>query len=248
MIISYLAAFLGGLISLISPCSTLVIPSFLATIGGQRRRLLWSTLIFGLGLLTILIPLSLGVIGLNSWFNLYRRSVALLIGIVLLVSGSIVLSGKEFFDLNPNKFLFGKKKRGRIVTVYFLGLISGLGSTACVGPILGAIITLSFASSTWVQSLWLLLAYGLGILLPFFGLAFTYDSFSKVALKKYYQFNVQLGSYQISLHKLINGLLLLILGYVFVRHQGNMARMFLFSKTGLLDLTFYYQEKLFEIR
>jgi cytochrome c biogenesis protein CcdA len=62
--VGYLAAFLGGLLALISPCSALLLPSFFAYAFGGPTRMLARTGVFYLGLVIVLVPLGAGSGGL----------------------------------------------------------------------------------------------------------------------------------------------------------------------------------------
>ena len=58
---SYLTAFFGGVLSLLSPCSALLLPAFFAYAFQSRRKLLAKTAIFYLGLAATLVPLGMGI-------------------------------------------------------------------------------------------------------------------------------------------------------------------------------------------
>jgi cytochrome c biogenesis protein CcdA len=59
--VSYPAAFLGGVLSLLSPCSALLLPAFFAYAFQSRGKLLAKTAVFYLGLATTLVPLGMGI-------------------------------------------------------------------------------------------------------------------------------------------------------------------------------------------
>src|SRR3546814_11401146 len=56
---------------------------------------------------------------------------------------------------------------GRPVGAYVLGLAFAFGWTPCIGPVLGAILTVSAATATVSQGIALLAVYSLGLGLPF---------------------------------------------------------------------------------
>jgi cytochrome c biogenesis protein CcdA len=58
--VSYLAAFLGGILSLLSPCSALLLPAFFAYAFQSRKELLAKTAVFYVGLAATLVPLGMG--------------------------------------------------------------------------------------------------------------------------------------------------------------------------------------------
>ncbi|MBU2052156.1 MAG: cytochrome c biogenesis protein CcdA [Patescibacteria group bacterium] len=200
---SVLAAFLGGLISLLSPCSALVLPGFLANSLGQKKLYL-ATIIFALGVLSVTLPLGLGAVAMVQYLSRYRQAITTIIGMVLIVEAIL-----QFF----NQSLFGFHWRYRITNAYVLGLASGIGAIACVGPILGAIITLAFNQAHFLDSFWLIISYNLGLIGPLFLLTWLWQ-----------KNNVWLS--QLLRGKLIHwaaAIFLLILGIVFIKYQGVLS-------------------------
>ncbi|HSL37639.1 MAG TPA: cytochrome c biogenesis protein CcdA, partial [Arthrobacter sp.] len=65
MDIGYAGAFLGGVLTLLSPCSALLLPAFFAYAFSTKSRLVARTGLFYLGLLSTLVPLGIfaGVLG-----------------------------------------------------------------------------------------------------------------------------------------------------------------------------------------
>jgi len=66
--VSYLAAFFGGVLSLLSPCSALLLPTFFAYAFQARKGLLAKTTIFYVGLATTLVPLGMGLSAVSRLF------------------------------------------------------------------------------------------------------------------------------------------------------------------------------------
>ena len=211
MPLSYLAACLGGLISLLSPCSALVLPGFLAISLGQKK--LWlATAIFALGVISVTLPLGLGAVAIVRYLGQYRQAITMLIGLVLIVEALLRFMGRSLFQFHW---------RYRITSAYVLGLASGIGAIACVGPILGAIITLAFNQAHWLDAFWLLFSYNLGLIGPLFLL---------VRFRK---------NLRIKLPRWIAATFLLILGIVFIRYQGVLRL--------TPDWVFDLQDKLFTL-
>ncbi|MFD7418514.1 cytochrome c biogenesis CcdA family protein, partial [Kitasatospora purpeofusca] len=96
--IGYFAAFLGGLLALVSPCSALLLPAFFAYSIDSTSRLLARTGIFYAGLATTLVPL--GAAGSYAGRLFYGHRDALVTGagwlIIVLGDRKIVLRGLEF--------------------------------------------------------------------------------------------------------------------------------------------------------
>lgn len=64
--VSALAAFLGGVLSLLSPCSALLLPAFFAYAFQSPEQLVGRTLVFYLGLCATLVPLGMGISAASS--------------------------------------------------------------------------------------------------------------------------------------------------------------------------------------
>ncbi len=209
---SYLAAFLGGLISLLSPCSALVLPGFLANSVHQKNRLWLATAIFALGVLSVTLPLGLGAVAVVRYLGQYRQLITTIIGLVLIVEALLQFMGRSLFHFHW---------RYRITSAYVLGLASGIGAIACVGPILGAIITLAFNQARLLDAFGLLVSYNLGLIGPLF-LLIRFRKNLKVKLPYW-----------------ITAVFLLILGIIFIKYQGSLR----FAPDWFFDL----QDKLFTL-
>jgi len=76
---------------------------------------------------------------------------------------------------------------GRPIAAYVLGMAFAFGWTPCIGPILGAILTVSAASATAANGVTLLAIYSLGLGVPFLlaaaftdGLLARFNSFGRL--------------------------------------------------------------------
>ncbi|MBB1049552.1 cytochrome c biogenesis protein CcdA, partial [Dietzia sp. CW19] len=85
--IGLVGGFLGGVLSILSPCSALLLPAFFAYAFGTRRLLLARTGLFLLGLATVLVPLGAGMGAIGSLFTVHRGTVTLIGGLVVVVLG-----------------------------------------------------------------------------------------------------------------------------------------------------------------
>src|SRR5215204_2560589 len=84
---SFLAAFFGGLLSLFSPCSALLLPAFFAYAFGSDRKLVGRTAVFYAGLCTTLVPLGMGISAVSSLFYGERETLVLVAGLVVIGLG-----------------------------------------------------------------------------------------------------------------------------------------------------------------
>lgn len=174
MHISFLTAFLGGMLALMSPCSALLMPAFFASTVGARMRLLAHGSVFTLGLIVTLVPLGLGLGALGSLVMSERGLIIAIASLLLVTLGVLQVFGIGF-DLArvlPGAAALQQQSatRSGFVRTFLLGAVSGVAGF-CAGPILGAILTLAMTqSSPWIAGA-LLAVYGVGMVVPLMILA-----------------------------------------------------------------------------
>jgi cytochrome c-type biogenesis protein len=181
-------AFLGGLISCLSPCVLPVLPVFVANVGGASRPLDVSgalvvddrrrqrALGFLLGFAGVFVALwvSLGLVGfaLLSTVPVLRPIAGLAIvalGLATVLGWQPPIAGGRFGG------------SGSFAGSFLLGAGVAVGWTPCIGPTLGAILTMAAASqSVWSGSL-LLVAYAAGMAVPFLAVAFGLSRFKRLS-------------------------------------------------------------------
>src|SRR3990167_770920 len=170
---SIIASFLAGMIALFAPCCiTFMLPAYFAYTFKQKRAIILMTFIFFFGVATILVPIGLGVAYLTQLFKGYHTQVFYLGGILMLFLSYLAFSGKKFSM--PFKQLPLLKKHD-VLSIYVLGLFSGLASSCCA-PVLAGVLTLSALSLNLFQALILTLTYVFGMVFPLFILAYFWDS------------------------------------------------------------------------
>lgn len=157
-------AFLGGMVSLLSPCTLPVIPLLFAGFQGQRRHIL--ALLAGMVAMFTLVALA--VTAASDWIvnaTLIGRWVAL----VALTAAALALIFPSVAQrlagpaVSVGNLLNTGSSRTRGVTSAFLaGLAVGLLWSPCAGPILGAIFSLNVAGHSAIATGLLLAAYGGG--------------------------------------------------------------------------------------
>lgn len=211
--ISLTASFLAGVLALFAPCCiTFLFPSYLGTIFKESKKVMLYTLIFALGLSSILIPVALGFRFFIFFFDLYHKQVYYLGGIVLILMSVTTL--KPIFHL-PQFFHSNQKldKKINITSVFGLGLMSGLTSSCCA-PVLFAAVTLTTLSPTLFQAIIVSLSYVVGIVFPLFILSLLYKKTTNLISgpnrQKIYKIFQILGSGIF----LISGILIIIFAYL----------------------------------
>src|SRR6266851_2612257 len=94
--VSFGVAFLGGVLSLLSPFSALLLPAFFAYAFTSKTQLLGRTLLFLAGLATVFFPLGLGASLVAALLLDYRDTTILIAGLMLIGFGLLELSGVGF--------------------------------------------------------------------------------------------------------------------------------------------------------
>lgn len=178
--ISITAAFMGGMVALFAPCCiTFLFPAYLGTIFKEKGKIVFLTLIFGLGLASILVPVAFGFRLIVSLFNQYHTTTYLmgasfmvLLGLATLFEAKINLPFLPRYQI-PQKMT--------IASTFLLGVFSGITSSCCA-PVLFAAITLSSLSPTFITAFIISLVYVLGIVFPLFFLSLLYEKLSQSRL------------------------------------------------------------------
>lgn len=172
--VSLAAAFIGGMVALFAPCCiTFLFPSYLGTIFKEKKRVVFLTVIFALGLGSILIPVALGFRFIVSFFNDFHTTIYLLGALVMFLIGLVTLFDVKLMLPVPH-YMMPKEKDTNVVSTYILGVFSGITSSCCA-PVLFAAITLSTLSPTLLTSLIVSIVYVMGIVFPLFILSLFYE-------------------------------------------------------------------------
>lgn len=244
MTVSYVVAFIGGVIALLSPCSAMVIPMFAASASGSKHSLYKAMAWFGVGLLLSLIPVGIGALALSSFFAVYRRGISMVLGVGMMLLGVVLLGGVHLRvpDLaGPIQRLMGT--RLGLAPALVMGVVAGLGSTACVGPILGAILTLAGSQGGWAV-VGLLIAYALGLMAPLILFVWMYLRYETRIASTIQSKSLKLFGYELPIATVASGLLLMSVGYVFVRYQGSLGFSSVFTRSGWMNRVFDFQDML----
>ena len=173
--ITFLTALVAGILSFLSPCILPLVPVYIANIAGasvltpappDRRYIFLHTISFivGFSLVFTALGASLGLVGAAVPQGVLDK----VSGSLLIAFGIFLIAAAKVPWLNYEKRLdFTKAKGTGYVRSLLIGVIFSLGWIPCVGPILGGILTLAASSQTAWQGVYLLLAYCLGLGLPF---------------------------------------------------------------------------------
>ncbi|PZA05976.1 MULTISPECIES: cytochrome c biogenesis CcdA family protein [unclassified Meiothermus] len=152
-------ALLAGMLSFLSPCVLPLVPTYLLYLGGQRGRPLANAVFFVLGFSAVFLALGLPFTLLGGLLFDHRELLSRVGG------GFMVWMGAYMLGLRPRWGIHLRYEgdTARPWGAFLLGAALGLGWTPCIGPVLGGILTLTATGG----GLGLLLAYILGLALPF---------------------------------------------------------------------------------
>lgn len=181
--IAVLLAVAGGVVSFASPCVLPLVPGFLGYVTGlsdvsldqQRRgRLLSGAFLFVLGFSAVFIAIAVTASAIGTSL-LEHRGVLMRVGGVIVIVMALLLMG-----FGPQRTWQPRwKPAAGLAGAPLLGVIFGLGMSPCVGPVFGAIFTLSNTLSADAdlvrRGLVLAIAYCLGLGLPFLLIAGGYS-------------------------------------------------------------------------
>lgn len=175
MQVSVALAFVAGLLSFVSPCVLALVPVYLAFLGESATgdgRLLRPALLFvaGFSIVFVALGVSIGLLG-SALFRVEGvRQVAglLVIGLGLLTTGIFGPVMDRFMRLGVRTDLLPAARSARAVA---LGALVAIGWTPCIGPVLGAILTMGASSQDAGAAALLLVGYSAGLAVPFIAAA-----------------------------------------------------------------------------
>lgn len=185
-------AFAAGAISFLSPCVLPLMPGYVSFITGQTvdtdtdtdtdtEKFLWRPLLlsacFVLGFTTIFVILGAGANLLGAVLAPYRYQATLISGALVVLFGVFTLElWRPAWSQRELRVSVNHAHAG-VGSAYLLGMAFAFGWTPCIGPVLGAILSLA-ASSGGYDGMLLLAIYSLGLGAPFVLAALFLGSFA----------------------------------------------------------------------
>lgn len=233
--VELLVAFTGGILSLLSPCSALLLPAFFAYAFPSPARLAARTAIFYAGMLTLLVPLGVGAGALGGVLVSQRGALLTLAGVVLIVIG-VVQFARGGFELFAPGAASPSMSAERAASTYVLGLGFGLGGF-CAGPILGGVLTIAAASGGALPGAALLAAYAAGMAAPLFLLALLWERIGSGTRGRLRGREVRILGVERHVTIVVSSAMFVVLGLVFVLLEGANPAAGLYDAIGLGDLS-----------
>ncbi|ALO09858.1 Cytochrome c-type biogenesis protein CcdA [Streptomyces venezuelae] len=219
--IGYFAAFLGGLLALLSPCSALLLPAFFAYSIDTRAKLVARTGILYAGLATTLVPLGAAGSFAGRFFYGNRDLLVTVGGWLIIGLGVLQLLGLGFASRRIAE-ASGRIRPTSALSVYALGLVYGLAGF-CAGPILGSVLTVAALSGSPAYGGLLLAVYALGMAVPLFVLALLWERYDLGRRRWLRGRPLRVGPLTLHSTSLLSGLFFIALGTLFLVFDGTTA-------------------------
>lgn len=230
-------AFLAGLASFLSPCVFSLVPAYVGYLGGRSATTKldeqldhWFTfshgLAFVIGFSIVFIILGVAASSLGGVLYTLRTWLAKIGGIIVIIFGIHMTGVYRIpfleYDLRPKTI--PDRRRGYLSSM-LMGIFFSAGWSPCVGPVLGAILTLAFNSGSTIHGVQLLSAYSAGLGVPFLLAALGIGWVTKI-LQRY-------GKIMLYIEKAM-GVLLIVVGiFLFLGIFEQMARFGFFIDFGI---------------
>lgn len=209
-------AFASGLISVFSPCVLPLMPAYLSLISGvsvaelgagasdreQRARVMEACFGFVSGFSMVFIVLGASAFALGRVLRVWRLDlfgyeigIAQLAGVIIIVFGLHMMGVLKIgWLLRDTRFQFEMGTPGFFGS-FTVGAGFGFGWSPCIGPILGAVLTLAGSRDTVFEGITLLAVYSAGLAVPFLVAGWSIDHFftAFARIKKHFR-ALEIGS------------------------------------------------------
>ena len=187
----YVISFLEGIITFISPCLLPMLPIYLSYFAGGGERNTRKSLIGAAGFITgfTLVFVALGALAgtVGSFLQTHQTAVNLITGLV------VIFFGLSYLGVFKVTLFHGSKRTVRTNTAGFfpsmlLGIVFSIGWTPCVGAFLGSALMLASQQGHVLEGVMMLLAYSLGLGIPFLlsAVLIDYLKFAFQWIKRHY--------------------------------------------------------------
>jgi len=168
----------AGVLSFLSPCVLPLVPGYLSYVAGssleelrdsRRARLaaLLPAAFFVLGFSTIFVLLGASASWLGRLLLSWSAELSVAAGILIALFGLQLTGLTPIRALERELRLPANPSGGHPLGAYLMGAAFAFGWTPCIGPVLGAILTLTATGADMRQGILLLALYSTGLAVPF---------------------------------------------------------------------------------
>jgi len=166
----YVIAFLEGIITFISPCLLPMLPIYISYFAGGGEMSTGKTLkgalgfVFGFTVVFVALGALAGTVG--SFLREYQTAVNVVSGLIVILFGLNFLGVFKLNLFRGSRYSVNTDNVGFFSALLF-GMIFSVGWTPCVGAFLGSALMLASQQAHVIEGMLMLLAYSLGLGIPF---------------------------------------------------------------------------------
>lgn len=206
MLLAIPVALLAGLVSFFSPCVLPLLPGYLTyatglgaadvlegnASGAKRLRILAGTSLFVVGIAAVFVTTGALAGGLGSVLYQHSDLISRILGVLIIALGLIFAGVIKFGqrDLRIHRI-----PAVGVAVAPLVGIVFALGWTPCIGPTLGAVLTLALNEGTATRGAVLAAVFALGLGVPFViaGLAYSRAATAIGFLRRHQQAVMRIG-------------------------------------------------------
>lgn len=223
----YAAVALAGLVSFLSPCVLPLVPPYLGYLGGTTisqssvnngldreayRRVVLGSMFFVLGFTTVFVGLGAGASFFGQFIQSQKETLSIIAGAVIIAFGLHFLGVFRIPFLDQQARYEVDTSGASYLGSFIIGLAFAFGWTPCIGPVLATILTLAAQEASLQRGVTLLLAYSLGLGVPFV--------LAAVAVRPFMGFMQRFRSHLGTVERVM-GVILIVTGVMFVTGTIN---------------------------
>ena len=216
--VSFVAAFSAGIISFLSPCVLPLVPGYISLISGVSRdemvagdnpavlrKVLIHSIFFIIGFSLVFIALGASASTIGQMLVAYKVLLYRIGGLIIIVFGLHMTGLLKIAALYQDKRFHNAGKGTSPWGALVIGMAFAFGWTPCLGPILGAILTVAASQETVSSGILLLGVYSLGLGIPFLMTSLGVNRF----LRFYARFRSHMHKMEVGA-----GVIMIILGFM----------------------------------
>ncbi len=191
--LSIAVAFVAGVVSFLSPCVLPLFPSYLSFVTGLtfdelatpepqarrrvRRLTMMHSALFILGFMLVFVALGASATAVGQFLRSHQEWIRRAAGVIIVMFGLHITGVLRLAFLHRERRVHIQERPEGMLGSVVVGFAFGAGWTPCIGPILGAILTMAGTSDRLSTGVLLLVVYGLGLGVPFFLAAVGFSAF-----------------------------------------------------------------------
>jgi cytochrome c-type biogenesis protein len=176
---TFVLAFAGGMLSFLSPCVLPLVPGYLALMSGvsvtelatargdDTRRLLRATLLFVAGFTLVFTLLGAGASAIGQVLLRHQQGLNQAAGVLTIVMGLFIAGVLVPNAMQRERRFHVLPQSLGVLAPPLMGMAFAFGWTPCIGPILSVVLSTAATQSTLGRGIALLVAYSLGLGVPF---------------------------------------------------------------------------------